>query len=176
MFVLPKKKNKRCKRKPPIISNIKHKIWAHRPSIKGTKPLFVVIKAIIIITLILPSRREHPQQSVDKDIEQLRARDASLRYTCIKRDCCTFCVIWSQMDCCAIVNLLQSVNVWYMKHVDHVPESCLRHCNEGVPEVDVDSIVLEESSVTMSCNVNILTTYILAPETNCTLFSKFPNV
>ena len=28
--------------------------------------------------LILPSRREHPQQSVDKDIEQLRGRDASL--------------------------------------------------------------------------------------------------
>jgi len=34
--------------------------------------------------LILPSRREHPQQSVGKDIEQLRGRDASLRYTCIK--------------------------------------------------------------------------------------------
>jgi len=29
-------------------------------------------------TLILPSRCEHPQQSVDKDIEQLRGRDASL--------------------------------------------------------------------------------------------------
>ena len=39
--------------------------------------------------LILPSRREHPQQSVDKDVKQLRGRDASLRYTCIKRDCCT---------------------------------------------------------------------------------------
>ena len=57
--------------------------------------------------LILPSRREHPQQSVDKDIEQLRGRDASLRYTCIKRDCCTFCVVWSQTDCCTVVNLLQ---------------------------------------------------------------------
>jgi len=44
-------------------------------------------------TLILPSRREHPQQSVDKDIEQLRGRDTSLRYTCIKRASCTFCVI-----------------------------------------------------------------------------------
>ena len=29
--------------------------------------------------LILPSRREHPQQSVDKDVEQLQGRDASLR-------------------------------------------------------------------------------------------------
>jgi len=37
--------------------------------------------------LILPSRREHSQQSVDKDIEQLQGRDASLHYTCIKRDC-----------------------------------------------------------------------------------------
>jgi len=45
--------------------------------------------------LILPSRREHPQQSVDKDDEQLRGRDACLCYTCIKRDCCTFCVVWS---------------------------------------------------------------------------------
>ena len=34
--------------------------------------------------LILPCRREYLQQSVDKDIEQLRGRDASLRYTCIK--------------------------------------------------------------------------------------------
>jgi len=34
--------------------------------------------------MILPSRREHPQQSVDKDIEQLRGRDASLRHTCIQ--------------------------------------------------------------------------------------------
>jgi len=42
--------------------------------------------------LILPSRREHPQQSIDKDVKQLRGREASLRYTCIKRDCCTFCV------------------------------------------------------------------------------------
>ena len=46
--------------------------------------------------LILPSRREHSQQSVHKDIEQLRGRNASLRYTCIKCDCCTFCVVWSQ--------------------------------------------------------------------------------
>ena len=35
--------------RPPIISNLKHKIWAQRLSIKGTKPLFIVIKAIIII-------------------------------------------------------------------------------------------------------------------------------
>jgi len=42
----------------------------------------------IAATLILRSCREHPQQGVDKDIEQLRERDASLRYTCIKRDCC----------------------------------------------------------------------------------------
>ena len=48
-FFLPKKKSKRCERKPPIISNLKYKIWAHRPSIKGTKPLFIVIKAIILI-------------------------------------------------------------------------------------------------------------------------------
>jgi len=57
--------------------------------------------------LILSSRRENPQQSVDKDIEQLRGCNASLRYTCIKRDCCAFCVVWSQTDCCAVVNLLQ---------------------------------------------------------------------
>ena len=48
--------------------------------------------------LILPSRREHPQQSVDKDGEQLWGRDASLRYTCIKRDCGTFCVVWIQTE------------------------------------------------------------------------------
>jgi len=34
-------------------------------------------------------------------------RDVSLRYICVKRDCCTFCVVWSQTDCCAVVNLLQ---------------------------------------------------------------------
>ena len=93
----------------------------------------VVTALILVLTnlqtmtdpLILPSRREHPQQSVDKDVEQLRGRDASLRYNCIKRDCCTFCVVWSQTDCCAVVNLLQKVNVWYMNHVHHVPESCL---------------------------------------------------
>jgi len=44
------------------------------------------------------------------------------------------------MDCCAVVNLLQLVNVWYMKHVHHVPESCLRHCIEGLSEAEVDSI------------------------------------
>ena len=32
-------------------------------------------------TLILPSRREHPQQSIDTNIEQLRGRDAWLCYT-----------------------------------------------------------------------------------------------
>ena len=35
------------------ISNLKY-IWAHRPSIKGTKLLFIVIKAIIIIRLSNP--------------------------------------------------------------------------------------------------------------------------
>ena len=35
---------------PPIISNLKYKIWAHRLSIKDTRPPFIVIKAIIIIT------------------------------------------------------------------------------------------------------------------------------
>jgi len=66
--------------------------------------------------LILPSRREYSQRSVSKDIEQLRGRDASLRDTCIKRDCCTVCVVWSQTDCCAVVNLLQWVNagIWNM--------------------------------------------------------------
>ena len=57
--------------------------------------------------LILPSRRENPQQSIDKDVDPLRGRDASLRYTCIKRDCFTFCIGWSQTDSCAVVNLLQ---------------------------------------------------------------------
>jgi len=75
---------------------------------------FIVIKLIAVVgvltavllvlanlqtmtnTLILPSRREHPQLSDYKDIEQLQGRDTSLRYTCqcIKRDCCTFCIIW----------------------------------------------------------------------------------
>ena len=58
-------------------------------------------------TLILPSHREHPRQSVDKEIEQVRGRDASLCYTCIKRDGCVFCIISSQTDCCAVVDLLQ---------------------------------------------------------------------
>jgi len=31
--------------------------------------------------LVLPSRREPPQQSVDEDVEQLLGRNASLRYT-----------------------------------------------------------------------------------------------
>jgi len=93
IFDLSKKKSKRCERKPPIISNLKYKIWAHRPtggasdivkaessgedpratgglvsnllhprvnktkqhtpSIKGTKPLFTVIKAIITIVPFL---------------------------------------------------------------------------------------------------------------------------
>ena len=57
--------------------------------------------------LILPSRREHPQQSVDKDIDHLRERDASLHYICIKRDCCTFCVVWSQIDWNAEMKLFQ---------------------------------------------------------------------
>jgi len=35
-------------------------------------------------TLVLPSRREHPQQSIDKDIEQMRERNASLCCTCLK--------------------------------------------------------------------------------------------
>ena len=62
--------------------------------------------------LILPSRREHSQQSADKGIEQLRGRDASLRYTGIKLDCCNSCVVWSQTDCCAVINLLQQVKVY----------------------------------------------------------------
>jgi len=45
-----KKKSTRCERKLPISSNLKNKILAHRPSIKGTKSLFIIIKAIIIIT------------------------------------------------------------------------------------------------------------------------------
>ena len=50
IFFLPKKKSKRCERKPPMISNLKSKIQAHRPSIKGTKALIIIIKEIIIIT------------------------------------------------------------------------------------------------------------------------------
>ena len=34
------KKSKRCERKPPIIPMLKYTILAHRPSLKGTKPLF----------------------------------------------------------------------------------------------------------------------------------------
>jgi len=33
---------KRCEHKPPIISNLNFQTWAHRPSIKGTKPLLIV--------------------------------------------------------------------------------------------------------------------------------------
>jgi len=44
-----KKKSRRCERKPMIISNLKYKIWAHRLSIKGTKPPFIVTNALIII-------------------------------------------------------------------------------------------------------------------------------
>jgi len=71
--------------------------------------VFLVLANLQTMTdlLILPSHREHPQQSVDKDIEQLRGRGASLRYTWIKCYFCTFCVVWSQTDCCAVVNLLQ---------------------------------------------------------------------
>ena len=36
-----------------LLINIYHIIWAHRSSIKGTKLLFIVIKAIIIILQIL---------------------------------------------------------------------------------------------------------------------------
>jgi len=52
-----------------------------------------VLTAVILVlsnlqtmtdSLILPSRCEHPQQSIDKDVEQLQGRDASLRYTCIE--------------------------------------------------------------------------------------------
>jgi len=35
IFFLSKRNSKRCKSKTPIISNLKYKIWAHRPSIKG---------------------------------------------------------------------------------------------------------------------------------------------
>jgi len=62
----------------------------------------------------------------------------SLRYTCIKRD---FCVIFSQTESCAVANLLKQVKVWYMKHVHHVQESCMRHCIEDVFEVEVHWIV-----------------------------------
>ena len=72
----------------------------------------------MIDPLILPSCCEHPQQSVDKDVEQLRGRDASLPYTCIKHDCCTFCVVWSQTvwDCWAVVNLCSksTSSIWNM--------------------------------------------------------------
>ena len=46
-FLSQKKKRRRCEQTTDI-SNLKY-IWAHRPSIKGTKLLFIVIKAIIII-------------------------------------------------------------------------------------------------------------------------------
>jgi len=46
-----------------IVSNVKYKIWAHRPSIKGTKPLFIAIKAIIIIIASVvapPEQSDYP--------------------------------------------------------------------------------------------------------------------
>jgi len=45
IFCLSKKKSKRCERTPPIISNLELQIWAHRPSTKGTKPLFISNKS-----------------------------------------------------------------------------------------------------------------------------------
>jgi len=44
------------------------------------------------------------------------------------------------MDSCAVIDLLQQVNIWYINHVHYVPESCLRHCIEGISEIDDDSI------------------------------------
>ena len=55
IFFLPKKKSKRCECKPPINSNLNSWNRSHRPLIKGTKLLFIVIKAIIIILLVPPS-------------------------------------------------------------------------------------------------------------------------
>ena len=66
-------------------------------AVVGVLPAVILVLAdlqTMTDPLILPSRRAHPQQSVDKDVENLRGRDTSLRYTCIKRDCCTFCVVW----------------------------------------------------------------------------------
>jgi len=40
-----------------MISNLEYKIWAHRPWIKGTIALFIVIKAIIIIWWRMHQRR-----------------------------------------------------------------------------------------------------------------------
>jgi len=45
IFFLLKKKSKKCERKPPRISNLRYKIWAHWPSIKGNKPLFISNKS-----------------------------------------------------------------------------------------------------------------------------------
>jgi len=44
------KSDNKCEHKPLINSYQKYKIRAHRPSIQGTKPLFLGIKAIIIIS------------------------------------------------------------------------------------------------------------------------------
>ena len=52
VFFLSKKKSKRCERKPPINSNLKWQVWAHRLSNKGTKPLCIVIKAFIMCLYI----------------------------------------------------------------------------------------------------------------------------
>jgi len=57
IFFLSKKKSKIYECKLPIISNLYYKIGAHRPSIKSTKPLFIVIKVIIIILRILCAER-----------------------------------------------------------------------------------------------------------------------
>ena len=47
---LPKAKDVNAKQR---WSQVYNKIWTHRPSVKGTKPLFIVIKPIIIILINL---------------------------------------------------------------------------------------------------------------------------
>ena len=91
MFFLQKKKSRRCERKLPIISNLKYKIWAHRPSIKGTKSLFIVIKAIIIISCLLtwPMGYQHLEACKSWHWVTKRQKSPVLRWTNFSMMVCT---------------------------------------------------------------------------------------
>jgi hypothetical protein len=43
--------------------------------------------------IILSYDREHAQQGIDKNVENLRRRDTTLRYTCVEGDCRTFLIV-----------------------------------------------------------------------------------
>jgi len=88
--------------KPPIISNLKSKIWAHRPSKKGTNPLFIVIQAIIIITMVFRLQfrgvrafRGGPAQSVSIGIDEVHTRMYMWMHVHTCQNMYTHILVWS---------------------------------------------------------------------------------